>query len=58
MGLPFIVALEGLKDKDDAWFSSKIDENMNTHWAWFHVLKHTAGHHGQIALVKKRLPAR
>ena len=50
--------LEGLKTKDDAWFAANIDENMNTHWAWFHVLKHTAGHHGQIALVKKRLPIR
>lgn len=47
--------LEGLKTKDDAWFEAKIDENMNTHWAWFHVLKHTTGHLGQIALVKKRL---
>lgn len=50
--------LEGFKTKDDAWFAAEIDENMNTHWAWFHVLKHTAGHHGQIALVKKRLPKR
>ena len=48
--------LEGLKTKDDAWFAASIDENMNTHWAWFHILKHTTGHMGQIALVKKRLP--
>ena len=48
--------LEGLKQKDDAWFASDIDENMNFHWAWFHVLDHSANHMGQIALVKKRLP--
>ena len=50
--------LEGFKTKDDEWFAGNIDENMNAHWAWFHVLKHTAQHHGQIALVKKRLPPR
>jgi hypothetical protein len=48
--------LEGLKLKDDAWFSSNVDENMNFHWAWFHVLEHSANHMGQIALVKSRLP--
>lgn len=48
--------LEGFKSKDDAWLAANIDENMNTHWAWFHILKHTASHRGQIALVKKRLP--
>ena len=48
--------LEGFKTKNDAWFAANIDENMNTHWAWFHILKHTTSHRGQIALVKKRLP--
>jgi len=48
--------LEGFKEKDDAWFASDVDENMNIHWAWFHVLDHSANHMGQIALVKKRLP--
>ena len=47
--------LEGLKQKDDAWFASDIDENMNYHWAWFHILEHSANHMGQIALVKNRL---
>jgi len=50
--------LEGLKEKDNTWFASDIDENMNFHWAWFHILKHTASHRGQIVLVKKRLPER
>ena len=48
--------LEGLKSKDDEWFATNIDENMNYHWAWFHILEHTANHMGQIAMVKNRLP--
>jgi hypothetical protein len=48
--------LEGLKARDDAWFAANIDEGMNNHWAWFHILKHSANHMGQIALVKSRLP--
>ena len=48
--------LEGLKTKDDAWFGASIGEGMNNHWVWFHVLKHSANHRGQIALVKARLP--
>lgn len=47
--------LEGLKTKDDAWFASSPDEGINFHWAWFHILKHTAAHRGQISLVKSRL---
>ncbi len=48
--------LEGLKAKDDAWFAAFIDENVNNHWVWFHVMEHSANHMGQIALVKNRLP--
>ncbi len=48
--------LEGLKTKDDKWFASSIDQSMNNHWAWFHILEHQANHMGQIALVKNRLP--
>ncbi len=48
--------LGGLKIKDDAWFAATIDESMNNHWAWFHILEHEANHMGQIALVKSRLP--
>lgn len=48
--------LEGLKARDDVWFAATIDESMNNHWAWFHVLEHMANHMGQIAMVKKRLP--
>ena len=48
--------LAGLKKRDDAWFASNIDESMNIHWAWFHILEHMANHMGQIELVKQRLP--
>lgn len=47
--------LLGLKSKDDAWFASVIDEGLNYHWAWYHVMEHQANHMGQIALVKNRL---
>ena len=30
--------LAGLKTKDDVWFASEIDEGMNYHWAWYHVM--------------------
>jgi len=48
--------LAGLKTKDDAWFDSIIDEGLNYHWAWYHVMEHSANHMGQIASVKNRLP--
>lgn len=48
--------LTGLKTKDDAWFSSTIEEGINYHWVWYHVMEHQANHMGQIALVKNRIP--
>lgn len=51
--------LEGLQTKDDEWLASgieDIDEDVNNHWVWFHVLEHQSNHMGQIAIVKKRLP--
>jgi len=48
--------LAGLKTKDDTWFASELDEGINYHWAWFHVMEHQANHMGQIVLVKNRLP--
>ncbi len=48
--------LAGLKTKDDTWFASSVDDGMNYHWAWYHVMEHQANHMGQIALVKNRLP--
>lgn len=49
-------SLAGLQQKDDHWFASNIDEGMNYHFVWYHVLEHSANHMGQIALVKNRLP--
>ncbi|QCK15298.1 hypothetical protein DCC35_11345 [Mangrovivirga cuniculi] len=48
-------SLEGLKAKDDEWFASTIEEGINNHWVWFHVLEHSANHMGQIAQIKNRL---
>jgi len=48
--------LEGLKTKDDMWFAANMEEGINNHWVWFHVMEHSANHMGQIALVKNRLP--
>lgn len=47
--------LSGLQLKDDEWFQSKIEANLNYHWVWYHVMEHQANHMGQIALVKKDL---
>lgn len=47
--------LAELKTKDDTWFASEIDEGLNYHWVWYHVMEHQANHMGQIALVKNRL---
>ncbi len=49
-------SLEGLKTKDDVWFASNIEDGVNYHWVWYHVMEHQANHMGQIGLVKNRLP--
>lgn len=46
----------GFKEKDDKWFAEQIDDGVNNHWVWFHVLEHEASHMGQISLIKARLP--
>lgn len=46
--------LELFKTKDDAWLS-EMTENMNNHWAWYHVMEHQSSHLGQILLIKKRI---
>ncbi len=48
--------LKGLKARDDKWLAANIEEGINNHWVWFHVLEHQASHMGQIALIKNRLP--
>jgi hypothetical protein len=49
-------SLSGLKTKDDAWFSSNLEEGLNYHYIWYHVMEHSANHMGQIGTVKNRLP--
>lgn len=48
--------LTGLKTQDDAWFSSNLEEGLNYHYIWYHVMEHSANHMGQIATIKNRLP--
>lgn len=48
--------LTGLKNKDDAWFASNIEDGINYHWVWYHVMEHSANHMGQIGTIKNRLP--
>lgn len=47
--------LELFKTKDDAWLA-EMNDNMNNHWAWYHVMEHQSSHLGQILLMKKRIP--
>lgn len=50
------IILKELKNKDDAWFSSTIEEGLNYHYIWYHVMEHSANHMGQILTIKNRLP--
>ncbi|NQZ45504.1 MAG: DinB family protein [Flavobacteriaceae bacterium] len=49
-------SLAKLRTKDDAWFASNIEEGLNYHYIWYHVMEHSANHMGQIATIKNRLP--
>lgn len=49
-------SLNALKSKDDAWFSSNLEEGLNYHYIWYHVMEHSSSHMGQIATIKNRLP--
>ena len=49
-------SLKGLKTKGDAWFSSNLEEGLNYHYIWYHVMEHSANHMGQIGTIKNRLP--
>jgi len=50
------ITLKELKTKDDDWFASRIEEGLNHHYTWYHVMQHSANHLGQIATIKNRLP--
>lgn len=49
-------SLSALKTKDDTWFASNLEEGINYHYIWYHVMEHSAAHMGQIATIKNRLP--
>lgn len=48
--------LKLLKTKDDAWFATNIEEGLNNHYIWYHVMEHSANHMGQILTIKNRFP--
>ncbi len=48
--------LKALQTKDDDWFASNLEEGLNYHYIWYHVMEHSANHMGQIATIKNRLP--
>lgn len=48
--------LKELKTKDDDWFASNLEDGLNYHYIWYHVMEHSANHMGQIATIKNRLP--
>ncbi len=50
-----VKSLEGLKKRDDVWFAAEIEEGINNHYAWYHVMEHSANHMGQISLIKNKL---
>jgi hypothetical protein len=51
--------IELLASKNDEWLTVVHPaDNMNNHFAWFHVMEHQSSHLGQILFLKKRLPER
>ena len=51
-----VITLKELKTKDDEWFASNLEEGINYHYIWYHVMEHSANHMGQILTIKNRLP--
>lgn len=49
------LTLDGLAVRDDAWLASNTNvgkgNEMNHHWAWFHVMEDEVNHRGQIRLI-------
>ncbi|AXT20023.1 DUF664 domain-containing protein [Flavobacteriaceae bacterium AU392] len=50
------ITLKELKTKDDDWFASSLEDGLNYHYIWYHVMEHSANHMGQILTIKNRLP--
>ena len=51
--------LSQLAQRDDDWLASALTaptfEDMNQHWAWFHVMEDELSHRGQIRILRKAL---
>ena len=51
--------LSQLARRDDDWLASALTapgcEDMNQHWAWFHVMEDEVSHRGQIRILRKAL---
>lgn len=55
------LTLETFKTKDDDWLASRMPtpyQDMNHHWAWFHVMEDEVSHRGQIRLLRKHVAPR
>lgn len=52
------LTLETFAAKDDGWLASRLPvpyDDMNQHWAWFHVMEDEFSHRGQIRLLRKHV---
>ncbi|WP_310582103.1 DUF664 domain-containing protein [Deinococcus sp.] len=51
--------LSQLSQRDDDWLASALTapgfEDVNQHWAWFHVMEDELSHWGQIRILRKAL---
>ncbi len=51
--------LRELAQRDDAWLASRLSvpgfEDMNQHWAWFHVMEDELSHRGQMRVLRGAL---
>ncbi len=51
--------LEVFATKDDGWLASRLPasgwDDMNQHWAWFHVMEDEVSHRGQIRILRKHV---
>ena len=51
--------LSQLSQRDDDWLASALTapgfEDVNQHWAWFHVMEDEVSHRGQIRILRKAL---
>ena len=51
--------LSQLAQRDDDWLASALRipgwDEMNQHWAWFHVMEDEVSHRGQIRILRKAL---